>query len=295
MPENTKRKRHFGDRRDARKVRSLPPMQYVASYIMKSRADAQIFFSSSVDCEYIDEYIRAKREEGLAGFGFMHLIVAAYIRTVASFPGVNRYISGQKIYSRHDIVLSMMVKKELKLNAQESAIKVHFSPSDTVYDVYNKMNEAIKIACAEGDTTNLDNVARAITHLPSLMLRGFVGLMNFLDYFGIMPKVIETASPFHASLFVSNLGSLGIPPIFHHIYNFGNIPMFITFGGKHKEMKVNADGSIATHNVIDYTVVSDERITDGQYLASALKNIEKIFKNPQRLDVAPETVLQDVE
>ncbi len=294
MPEK-KRKRRWGDRRDGRKIHTLPPMQYVAVSIMHKRNDAQNFFNSSIDYAYIDEYIRKKREEGLAGFGFMHVIVAAYVRMVSQKPALNRFIAGWKIFARNEIVLSMMVKKEMKVNAQESAIKVRFQPTDTAEDVYHRMEEAIAVARQEGDSNTFDSVARIISYLPSILLRWFVAFMQFLDYFGIIPKIVEEASPFHASVFISNLGSLGIPPIYHHLYNFGNVPVFITFGTKRRELQLNADGTTSPKTMIDYTVVTDERTTDGHYLATALKGLEKLFRTPEKLDVAPETVIEDID
>ena len=290
-----KRKRKLGDRRDGYKIRSLPPMQYVAANIMKTRNDAQNLFAATADYAPIEEYVRKKREEGLAGFGFMHVIVAAYVRVVSQKPALNRYIAGWKIFGRNEISLSMMVKKSMKVNAQESAIKVRFEPTDTADDVYRRMEEAIEVAKAEGDTNVFDSVAHVISYLPSILLRGFVALMQFLDYFGIMPKIVEEASPFHSSVFISNLGSLGIPPIYHHLYNFGNVPTFITFGAKRREPHLNLDGTVTNKTLIDYTVVMDERTTDGHYLATALKLLEKILHDPQRLDNPPETVVDDVD
>lgn len=294
MPE-TKRKRRLGDRRDGYKIRTLPPMQYIAVSIMHKRNDAQNLFASTTDYGNLEEYIREKREQGLSGFGFMHVIVAAYVRMVSQKPALNRFIAGWKIYKRHEIILSMMVKKSMKVNAQESAIKVRFQPTDTAEDVYYRMEEAIKIATQEGDTNTFDNVARVINYLPSILLRWFVAFMQFLDFFGIMPKIVEEASPFHSSVYISNLGSLGIPPIYHHLYNFGNTPVFITFGAKRRENHLNADGTVTQKVMVDYTVVTDERTTDGHYLATALKGLEKIFKDPRKLDTPPETVVEDID
>lgn len=294
MPE-TKIKHRLGDRRDARRIRHLPPMQYVAVSIMHKRNDAQNLFASSVDYGKIEEYIHKKREEGLTGFGFMHVIVAAYVRTVSQKPAINRYIAGWRIFKRDEIVLSMMVKKSMKVNAQESAIKVRFQPTDTVDDVYRKMEEAIAVATKDGDSNVFDSVARAINLLPSILLRGLIAFLQFLDFFGIMPKIIDEASPFHSSIFVSNLGSLGIPPIYHHLYNFGNVPVFITFGAKRRENVLNLDGTVSQKVMVDYTVVTDERITDGHYFATAFKCLERYMKTPEKLDTPPETVVEDID
>lgn len=289
-----KRNRRFGDRYDGRRVRSLPPMQYITPFVMRTRNDAHLFFETRIEVTKAEEYIRSMRLKGMRGFGFMHLVIAAYVRVVSQRPAMNRFISGQRIFQREDIVLSMMVKKGMKLNDQETGIKPEFEPTDTVYEVYEKMQAAIEEARLESDSTSLDSVARALVRLPALILRFFVFLMNLLDYFGLMPKSIHHASPFHASLFISNLGSLGIRPVFHHLYNFGNVPTFLTFGTKYAEMTPDRAGNLEKKKYIDYTVVLDERITDGHYMASALKYLEHLLKNPHELDVPPEQVERDV-
>lgn len=292
------KKRHcrFGDRYDGRRIYSLPPMQYIAPFVMKERNDATNYFRGRVEMAHIDDYICKKtRDEKLIGFGFMHLIIAAYVRVLSQYPGLNRFISGQRIYKRDDIVLSMMVKKGYELNSQETAIKPVFDPADTVYDVYRKLTAEIEKAKKEGDSTNLDYVARIIVKLPTLFLRCFVSLMRLLDYFGLMPKVIHRASPFHASVFLSNLGSIGIQPVYHHLYNFGSVPVFITFGSVYRNPEVSENGTVVNKKYIDYTVVTDERITDGHYFAGAFKQFNRLMHHPDELDIPPVTIVEDIK
>lgn len=290
----SKRKHRLGDRYDGRRIRSLPPMHYVAPFVMRTRNDAQLFFEAQIEVTKAEEYIRSMRRKGLRGFGFMHLFVAAYVRVVSQRPAINRFISGQRIYQREDIVLSMMVKKGMKLNDQETGIKPEFAPTDTVYEVYDKMQSAIELARTEGDSTALDQTARVLVRMPALLLRLFLSVANGMDYFGLLPKAIHRASPFHASLFLSNLGSLGVPPVSHHLYNFGNVPAFLTFGAKYTETVLDKEGNPERKKYIDYTITLDERITDGHYLASALKYLEYLLKNPHELDVPPEHVEEDI-
>jgi hypothetical protein len=291
-----KRHRRFGDRYDGRRIYSLPPMQYITPFVMKERNDATNYFRGRVDMSYIDDYISKKaRDEKLIGFSFMHVVIAAYIRVLSEYPGLNRFISGQRIYKRNDIVLSLMVKKGYKLNSQETAIKPVFGPADTIYDVYHKFTAEIEKAKKEGDSTNLDNAARIIARLPALFLRCFVSLMSLLDYFGHMPKVIHRASPFHASIFLSNLGSIGIQPVYHHLYNFGNVPIFITFGSVYRSPEISEIGSVIKKKYIDYTVVTDERITDGQYYAAAIKQFNRLMHHPLELDIPPAAITEDIK
>ena len=292
-----KRKKRFGDRYDGYRVRSLSPMTYVAPFIMKTRNDSSNLFSGSAELGRIENYIKKKRrEDGLTGFGFLHVILAAYVRLISQKPAMNRFIAGQRIYQHgEDISISMMVKKSMELNAQESAIKVFFKPDDTADDVYRKLDAAIEVARKQGDSNLFDSVARILNYVPALVLRMIVATLQLMDYFGIMPKIIHKASPFHCSAFITNLGSLGIPPIYHHLYNFGTCPIFIAFGAKRTALEVQKDGSVEKHKYVDFTVVSDERITDGHYYASAFKQLDWILRHPDCLDEKPEQIIPDID
>lgn len=102
-------------------------------------------------------------------------------------------------------------------------------------------------------------------------------------------------SPFHGSMFVTSMGSLGIPPIYHHLYDFGNLPIFLAFGAKRRENFMLPDGTVQQKKYIDFTVTTDERICDGFYFASSIKFMKRCLANPERLDEKPESVVRDVD
>ena len=95
-------------------------------------------------------------------------------------------------------------------------------------------------------------------------------------------------------MIITDLGSLGIPPIYHHIYNFGNLPIFLAFGAKRTETGINAEGKVVHRKFVDYKIVCDERICDGTYYASAFKYLRYYLKNPDELTRPPESVVEDI-
>lgn len=125
-------------------------------------------------------------------------------------------------------------------------------------------------------------------------MKATVSFLKTLDYFGCIPRKLTLLSPFHGSMAITSMGSLGIPPIYHHLYNFGNIPVFIAFGAKYYKNELKLDGTVERNKYIDYTVVTDERICDGFYFASALKVLKDCLYNPDKLDTPPETVVEDI-
>ena len=287
-------KRRFGDRSDGRRLRTLTPLSVVSPYIMVKRNDASNYITVSVDIKNIDRYIRRKNAEGLKGFGMLHVILAAYVRTVAQRPGINRFIAGQRIFARNDIQVMMAIKKEMRLDAQETVIKCFFTPYDSPEDIFRKMNSLIEENRALGDRSDFDSTARILKHIPGVVLKFAVWFLNLMDYFGLMPKFLLKVSPFHGSFFITSMGSLGIPAIYHHLYNFGNVPVFCSYSAKRSEQVVQPDGEVEKKRFIDLKLVMDERICDGHYYSSALKKIMEYLKHPDRLDM-PVAVIKDID
>lgn len=286
-----------GDRSDGRRIRTLDPMNGVAVYIMPERVPASNLFRDSFECSNAEAYIREKREEGLVHFGYTHLLLAGYARTVAKLPAVNRFISGQRTYSRDDeIEVSMTIKKDMTIDGSETIITVYLDPNDTAYTVYEKFNKEVeKVKSTQELDSSFDKIANIFNYIPGVLMKFTIWLLKTLDYFGHLPRWLMRLSPFHGSMFVTSMGSLGIPPIFHHLYNFGNIPVFLAFGMKRRENEVDEDGSVSKKRYIDFTVNTDERICDGFYYATAFRYFKRIMNDPHRLDTPPEEVIHDIE
>lgn len=289
------RKKRIGDRSDGRRLRKLNPAQKISPYILKSRTGSQNLIWDEIEIEEIERYIRQKRNSGLIRFGFMHVLVAAYVRTVSQRPGINRFVTGQRIFARNDIQVIMTAKKTMTLGADDTIIKAVFEPTDTAEDVYRKFDFELNNTLNADDETGFYKIAKALDRIPGFLLKLTFWLLSILDYIGLLPKKLLDISPFHGSLSITSMGSLGIPPVFHHLYDFGNIPIFCAFGAKKTRCEVEKTGSIKQTKLIDITFVTDERICDGLYFASALKLFERYLKNPYTLDIPPACIVEDAE
>ena len=288
----TGNRRRIGDRKEGRRLRTLPALNLFTPYIMIDRNDACNQFAGSIEISETDRWLRAKRQEGYKGLGMLHLFIAAYIRVISQLPGLNRFVAGQKIYARNEILINMMVKRGITTDSEETCAKVVFEPTDTIYDVYRKMNDAVEEIRASDDS-GTEKVAGALMKIPGLFLKFAVWILKIMDYFDLIPMSLLRASPFHGSMIVTDLGSLGIPPIYHHIYNFGNLPVFLAFGAKRRVMELDRHGNPVERKYVDYKIVCDERIVDGAYYAAAFKFMKYYLKNPNELERAPEKVIED--
>ena len=287
----------WGDRIDGRRIRTLSPMAQITMYFQWERNICSNFFEESFEITQIDRYIRQKRREGYTDFGITHVLLAAYVRGIAKYPQLNRFISGQRVYSRgEDIQYCMVIKKDMKIDSPDTSIKVHLSPRDTAIDVYNKLNAAVEeVKRTQELDSNLDSLIQYLNLIPGVLLKFVVWLLKFLDYFGLLPAFLLELSPFHGSLFFTSMGSLGIPPIYHHLYDFGNLPCFGAFGCKRRATEVLEDGTVVQRKYIDMKFVLDERIVDGYYYATFFKYYRRLLAKPEVLDLPPEEVVKDID
>ncbi len=261
---------------------------------MRDRSDSQNFFDDRIDISRTEAFLRTIKNKSAENMGFLHVVIAAMVRTISQKPGLNRFIAGQKIFARNEILISLALKKKLDEAGPETTIKMKFEASDTIYDVAAKVNKAIgenKKADTENDA---DKTARLFMLCPGLIVRFLVWFLRSLDYFGLMPKAINRLSPFHTSVFVTDLGSLGIRPIYHHLYDFGTTSLFIAFGIKQKEKHIDAENNIVEKRSVQLRVVSDERIVDGYYYASAFKLFKSLVQHPERLENPPDTIAEEI-
>ena len=279
-------RRRFGDRKDGRMIRSLPAFSRFIPYIMPTRNDALNYYEESMEVSEVDRCLRRLRVDGYKGLGMLHFLIAAYIRLVSMLPGLNRFVAGRRVFAANEITVVMVVKRAL--------IKVHFEPTDTIFDVYRKLNEKIDEVKASDEHNNTEDVADALSHLPRLLLRIVIWLLRVLDYFGWLPESLTEASPFHGSLIITDLGSLRIGPVYHHIYNFGTLPMFLAFGAKHHVYELDRHGNMVDRKYVDCKLAMDERTVDGHYYAQAFQAWRYIFQHPEILEQPPTRIVDDI-
>ena len=184
----------------------------------------------------------------------------------------------------------------MTIDSPDTSIKVHLNRKDTAIDIYNKLNAAIaEVKKSQELDGSIDNVIGYFNLIPGLLLKFTIWLLKFLDYFGLLTNFLMELSPFHGSLFFTSMGSLGIQPIYHHLYDFGNLPVFGSFGCKRRALEVQEDGSIVQRKYVDIKFVLDERICDGFYYATFFKYYKRLLRNPEVLDQPPEEVVRDID
>lgn len=283
-------KRRLGDRRDGWRIRKIDAMFLVIPYIMRTRLDSQNFYETNIPIEPIEEFIRKYKEE-IPDLSIMHVIMAAAVRLISQRPHLNRFVVWNKIYAHNSISISLAIKREISDTGEETMIKPEFQPEDTLYDIVKNVNGLVTESFE--NKNNVDFVANLFGYFPPFILRTAVKLLYGLDSIGILPKAIEKVSPWHSSMFITNLGSLGIDAIYHHLYEFGTCSQFIAMGKKQRKRTIDENGKEKTVKTIQLKFVNDERICDGHYYAASMRYLSKILANPEVLLTPPKTICVD--
>lgn len=272
----------FGLRADGRKLKTLGPFFRVIPHVMKDRSDSHVYYTQDLPLRYLDEYIAKKEEEGIR-MSYMNIIYAALVRLLAEKPALNRFVMDGRTYARHGITISLAIKKEMTEEIEETTLKIPFTGSENIFEIKEKLDTTIaknKDLSAENST---DRLAKLLSLVPDWLFKFIVNILMFLDKHGMMPKAVINASPFHTSAFLTNVGSLGIDAIYHHIYNFGTTGVFLAMGKK-KKSYIYEDDNIVEEKAISLAWVADERICDGFYYANALKSFYRYMKKPELLE-----------
>ena len=288
-----KLKRKFGDRYDGYRVKNVDPFFFLIPHVMKKRVDSQVFFEEELDITELEKFIRQHGETDVPGLKMYHLIVAACIRLYSQRPYLNRFCISGRIYARNNMRVSMSILRGTGDAAESTMVKPEFELTDTLKDVVDRFNQLVEENRQVTSENGTDTVAKVLGRLPAWLTRFAVNTLGFLDRRGLLPKAINNVSPFHTSLFITNLGSIGIKPVYHHIYEFGTTSVFIATGKKRTVREIEADGTIVKKRKIDIKVVADERICDGHYYATSMRMLNKILLHPERLLEPPAEVVMD--
>ena len=278
----------FEHRSDGKKVKNLEPIFRVIPSVMIERSDAQVYFKQDIPLKTIDEYIERKAQEGIR-MSYMNIIYAGIVRIINERPKLNRFVMNGTTYQRNKIFVSLSIKKSLTDEGQETVVKIPFNGTENIFEIKEKVDSTIEKNKDIATSNKTDKLVKILNIIPNKLILWTVRILNFMDKHGIMPKAVIKASPFHTSVFLTNVGSLGIDSIYHHIYNFGTTSLFFSMGKK-KKSYIYEDDEIKEEKCITIAFVGDERICDGHYYASSFKQLNKYLKKPELLERLPKEI-----
>ena len=280
-------KRRFGDRKDATLIRDMDAMHVFMAHLYRDRTNNEAYISETLDLEPIQRWIAAHKDEEFR-YTFFHLIVATTLKLLVERPKINRFISDRKYYQRNENIVSFVVKRKFSDDGAEGMAVVKGTEEDTVFTVHEKIKQQV-VPCKNGENSGTEDGMDFITKMPNFLRKWVLSIIYRLSVKGRLPKFATEGDSNHSSVFVTNLGSIGLKCGYHHLSNYGTCSIFVVIGEKKMTPTFHEDGTFSLRETLDIGLTVDERIADGYYYAKTVKLMKYILEHPETLEPAFKT------
>lgn len=267
-------------RPDGTLARDVPPFRRIMPFLMRTRNESVVYFEQELDLTRTLAFLSAYNAVSKRRCTLFHLFLWAAVRALAERPRLNRFVIGGRVYERDGIWISYSAKKSLDDHAPVVVIKRRFEPSVTLEGLLDQVSEDVSRGRSD-EKSHVDKELGLFLGLPGWMLRIGVWWVRLLDSWNLLPGAFIHPDPMYASLFVANLGSVRLESAYHHLYEYGNIPLFATLGRIRERVALDSKGAPVQKSTCSVKYSLDERVEDGLYCASALEKLQSILEDPE--------------
>ena len=266
----------FGRRSDGTAVRNLPKLRRFMPYVSPGRNESAFYYSHEIEVDaalrFLEQRNRARPPE--RPITLFHLYLRSVSLGTHGNPEINRFVSGGRFYQRDGVWLTFSAMRELQKGSHLVTVKREFPPGESLDAMVDRVLDSL-VSRRSGTKTQADKEIDLALYLPSFLIRGVMRLLRWGDALGLLPSSMIESDPLFTSLFVANLGSLGMEAGFHHLWEYGSCSGFCVMG----RIRTRPDGT--RYMVCNYTW--DERVADGLVTSFALKEFKERVENPEKL------------
>jgi hypothetical protein len=266
----------FGRRSDATLVRDAAPLRRFMPFISPGRNQSLVYFAQEIDVEralaFVEERNRSRPAE--RPITLFHLVLRAIARRLHERPRLNRFTAGGKLWQRDGVWLTFAAKKSFNDDAPVATVKRHFDSAETLDEMSDELLDSIRISRGNKKTA-ADHEVALLLRLPASVVHLVMRLVRLADSLGLLPRAMIDADPMFTSVFVANLGSVGLEAAYHHLWDHGTCPIFCVVGRLHED----ANG----RRKVTLKWSFDERIEDGFYAARTLDGLRELLECPEKL------------
>ena len=273
-------------RADGDLVRGLPPVRGIVPYLMRGRNESAVYQESRYDVAAARRWLRAYNRSHEARATHFQLVAFACSRALQLRPGLNRFASGGRIYQRRGVSISFAAKREMRDASPFATVKLAFPEGESLEGAVRRMAEAVDEG-RRGPPRPLDREVALMMSLPGFAISWLTRLAFALDRWNLLPGFMTRDDPFFASLFLANLGSVGLSDAFHHLYEYGTVSIFGVVGAVRPTIVAGRHGP-EVREVLQVRWTVDERVADGLYAARSLDVAREVLEDPERLLGPPE-------
>lgn len=256
---------------DGRRV-AVHPYRQMMGFLLRSRSESAVYFEQQLDLSKSLPWLEQRNAK------LFQLILHALAATLHDRERLNRFTLGRRTYQRRGVFVSFAAKKSMSDDAPLSTVKRRFEPGETFEALGAALGGNIAEAKSQKQST-IDKELAVLLRLPGALLVFLLAVLRRLYAWGLAPRSLVDTDPMYTSAFVANLGSIKIDAAYHHLYEHGTCPLFVTIG-KVVQVPAVVDGAIVARPVVTLRYSFDERVEDGLYAAGALKLLAERVEDP---------------
>lgn len=258
----------------------VPYTRRIMPFLLRGRNESVVYFEQRIDVTETLEFLRRFREETGLRATLTHLLIWAVGQVLKARPRLNRFVAGGRLYQRKGIFVSFSAKKAKTDRDPIIVVKQRIDPSWSFQEVVERVEA--NLTQSRRQNRRIDRELKALLRLPLPLLSLLVCFVRWLDQINLLPAFFYRDDPLYASVFIANLGSINMDAGFHHLYEYGNIPVFITMGRVKKEVVADEHDQPVIKPMLKLCYSFDERIEDGLYCLKGLEILKKILEEPER-------------
>ncbi|MCC6807940.1 MAG: 2-oxo acid dehydrogenase subunit E2 [Deltaproteobacteria bacterium] len=274
-------------RSDGTVVSGLSLVRRIIPFLMRGRNESVVYYEQMLDLTKALPFIERWNATATQKITVFHLIMAAAGKGLIARPGLNRFVSGGRIYQRKGAWISFAAKQRFADSAALVTVKIEMKKGEALAQTIERIHGAV----GEGRSDKqrpVDKELKLLFMVPHFVLGWLVGIMRLLDRWNLMPASLIANDPMYTSLFVANLGSVGIDRATHHLYEHGTCSLFCAIGVTKKIVAVDAAGAPVVKDTVSLRFAFDERINDGYYCAASLDVLRRYVEDPELFLTEPD-------
>lgn len=274
----------MGDRFDATYLKDVDSMHFIMPFMYPDRCDNQAFFTFKIDLTNLNAYLAKKNADNPEyKYNMFQCVVAAALKTIFLRSKLSIFIHNRKMYRRNEVSAAFTVKQEFADNGGEVLAFLHAKPEWTIDDVHNEIHRQLLKLKTKGYADESTSIMDKLNKAPKWITRPLIGGICRLEKKGLIPPALVETDPYHSSIVLANLGSIGLPNGYHHLTNWGTTSMFLLIGTIGR-LPFYENDNVTFRDGVEIGFTVDERIADGFYFARSIKMLQLFLDQPELLE-----------
>lgn len=274
----------MADRFDGKYIKDIDSMHFIMPFMYPDRCDNQAFFSFQIDLSNLNEYIKKKNSDNPDyKYNMYQCIVTAVLKTITLRSKLSMFVHNRKMYKRNGVSAAFTVKQEFSDDGGEVLCFIHSKPEWNIDDVHNEMKRQLLKLKQKGYVDESTSFMDKFNKIPKFISRPILRFVCWLEKKGKIPTALVETDPYHSSVVLANLGSIGLPEGYHHLTNWGTTSMFLVVGQAGR-MPFYENDEVIFKDGVKFGFTVDERIADGYYFSKSMKMMQLFLENPELLD-----------